>query len=136
MATQKLAKGRPASVLQREFAAEILVKYQATMPKDHSLLVEALHHFSKTGDLSPFSPRNQELTKRAIFHGLQAHAKKLKGDELHDFANDLALKYGFSEETALRMIKGKTTNPSILDGSDGLFRFLEIRLNESRKKKS
>ena len=136
MATQKLAKGRPASALQREFAAEILAKYQATKPKDHSLLIEALQHFSKTGDFSPFSPRNQELTKRAIFHGLQAHTKKLKGDELHDFANDLALKYEFSEETALRMIKGKTTNPSVLVGSDELFRFLENRLKESRKKKS
>ena len=136
MATQKLPKGRPASPLQREFAAEILAKYQATKPKDPSLLTEALQHFSKTGDLSPYSPRNQELTKRAIFHSLQANTKKLKGDELNDFANDLALKYKFSEETALRMIKGKTINPSILVGSDGLFRFLENRLKESRKKKS
>ena len=70
MATQKLAKGRPASALQREFAAEILAKYQATKPRDHSLLIKALEHFSKTGDLSPYSQRNQELTKRAIFHGL------------------------------------------------------------------
>ena len=136
MATQKLPKGRPASTLQREFAAEILAKYQATKPKVHSLLIEALQHFSKTGDFSPYSPRNQELTKRALFHGLQAHAKKLKGDELHNFANELALKYEFSEETALRMIKGKTTNPSVLVGSDELFRFLENRLKESRKKKS
>ena len=136
MATQKLPKGRPASPLQREFASEILAKYQATKPKDPSLLTEALQHFILTGDFSPYSSRNQELTKRAIFHALQAHTKKLKGDELHEFANDLALKYDFSEETALRMIKGKTINPSILVGSDGLFRFLEKRLKESRKEKS
>ena len=136
MATQKLAKGRSASPLQREFAAEILAKYQATNPKNHSLLTEALQHFSKTGDFSPFSPRNQELTKRAIFYSTLAYAKKLKGDELHDFANELALKYGFSEETAMRMIKGQTTNSAVLVGEDQLFRFIENRRKDSPQKKS
>jgi hypothetical protein len=97
MATQKLAKGRSASPLQREFAAEILAKYQATNPKNHSLLTEALQHFSKTGDFSPYSPRNHELAKRAIIHGMQARAKKLKGDALLDYANDLAIEYEISE---------------------------------------
>ena len=136
MANQKLAKGRSASPLQREFAAEILAKYQATNPKNHSLLTEALQHFSKTGDFSPFSPRNQELTKRAIFYSKLAYAKKLKGDELHDFANKLALKYGFSEETAMRMIKGQTTNSAVLIGEDQLFRFIENRRKDSPQKKS
>jgi hypothetical protein len=136
MATQKLPKGRPASPLQCEFAAEILAKYLATKPKDHSLLTEALQHFSKTGDFSPFSPRNQELKKRAIFHRTFAHAKNLKGDALLEYASDLAIKYEISEETALRMIKGKTTNPSILVGADGLMQFLENRRKDSPQKKS
>jgi hypothetical protein len=136
MATQKLAKGRSASPLQREFAAEILAKYQATNPKNHSLLTEALQHFSKTGDFSPYSPTNQELSKRAIFHRAYAHAKNLKGDALLEYASDLAIKYEISEETALRMIKGKTTNPSILVEADGLMQLLESRRKDSPQKKS
>ena len=136
MATQKLPKGRAASTLQRAFAAEILADYKDSEPKNPSVLVQALEHFSLTGDFSPFSPRNQELQKRAIFHGIQAHAKGLKGKELEDFAYDLALNYGFSEETSTRMIRGQNTGNAVLTGSDELFRFLANRLSEDRKKKS
>lgn len=136
MATQKSPKGRPASPLQREFAAEILANYKNSEPKNHSLLIQAIEHFSLTGDFSPFSSKNQELKKRAIFHGVQAYAKNLKGKELEEFAYDLAVKYDFSEETAMRMLKGKTNSSAVLTGADGLLLFLENKLAASPRRKT
>jgi hypothetical protein len=129
MTSQKSKSGRHATQDQRNFAGEVLAQYDEC--RDVTILVNALRHFQRTGDFSPFSGDNQHLKKRAIFHRIYAHSSSLRGGQLDDYASVVAAKYGFSEVTALKMIKGKVSNPAKLTGSDALLEFLDQQLNKS-----
>jgi hypothetical protein len=130
MTTQKSKSGRHATQDQRDFAGELLAQYDES--RDVTILVDALRHFQRTGDFSPFSGDNQHLKKRAMFHRFYAHSNSLRGGQLDDYASAVAAKYGFSfsEETALKMIKGKVSNPARLTGSDALFEFIDQQLKK------
>lgn len=129
MTTQRIRSGRSASALQREFAAEILLEYLES--KNSTLLVDALHHFSKTGDFGPYSPRNQELARRAKFNRLQMHIRRLSGKSASGFYQRIANKHAMSEETAERMIKNETSTKAVLTGSDRLIDYLIDRMADN-----
>ena len=127
MTTQNQAGGRRASVLQREFAAEILERFKKT--GDVATLRHALEYFSVTGDFSPFSERDQHLQKQAIF--LRLRARDLHGEALNAFIEAAAERLGQSTATVKRMLKRKTDRNSTLNGEDGLFLFLQSQARKN-----
>lgn len=122
MSTQRQPGGRRASKLQRDFAAEILQRFDRS--GDVSILRSAFEHFIHTGDFSPFSNRDQHLQKRAIFTRLQVKTQHLSGAKLDEYVGAVAEKYGLSEKTVRRMLNTKSDKPLTLAGSDALLTYL------------
>lgn len=128
MTIKNQTSGRRASVVQREFAAEILKRFKMT--GDIAILTHALEHFCKTGDFSPFSDRDQYLQKQAIFMRLKS--KNLRGEALDTFIESTSHELGQSEATLKRRLKrGNDKNPT-LSGVDALFTYLQI-LSDHKK---
>lgn len=125
MSTQKQPSGRRASQAQRDFALEILQQFQES--KDLNVLTAALEYFGQTGDFSPFGIRDQYLQKRAKFLRLHLQVKQLRGKEKNEYVARIADELSISEESALRMLEGKTKVNSTLLGADRLFDFLELQ---------
>lgn len=123
MSTQKQPSGRRASKAQRDFALEVLHLFEES--KDVNVLTAAIKHFSQTGDFSPFGLRDQYLQKRAKFLRLLLQVKELRGKEKSEFIARIASDLSISEESAKRMLEGKTQVNSTLVGADRLFEFLE-----------
>lgn len=126
MTTQKQKSGKRASQDQCDLAREVLDQYGQT--HDTRVLIEALEHFSKTGDFTPFGVRDQNLQKRAKFYQLLMQVKQLKGKAKDDYIAEVAEKLGMTEETAKRMLDTKSQTNSTLQGSDRLYYFLEQQL--------
>ena len=111
-----------ASKLQREFAAEVLERFDRT--GEIQTLRSAIEHFARTGDFSPFSNRDQLLQKRTIFIRLRAKAMGLRGAALDEFVDEVAEKYGLSEKTVRRLLDPKRELSITLTGSDVLLTYM------------
>jgi hypothetical protein len=131
MTTKNQPGGRHASKLQREFAVEILARFDASC--EVAILREAMAHFCKTGNFSPFSIRDQVLQKRAIFHKLHIKVKGLRGKALADYINHVAITYGLSEKTTWRLLTSKADTPTTLTGSDKLLTFMQMQVKKKLK---
>lgn len=123
MSTQKQSSGRRAHQDQRDLAREVLERFDQT--HDVTVLTEALEHFAKTGDFTPFGVRDQNLQKRAKFYRFRMQVMQLKGKEKDDFIGKIATKEGMTEETVKRMLDDETQTNSTLQGADRLYYFLE-----------
>lgn len=128
MSTKNQPGGRRASVMQREFAGEVLSRFEAS--GEVEILRDAIEHFSRTGDFSPYCDRDQMLQKRAIYHRLQIKVKGLRGKALADYIDQVSQKYGLSEQTVKRLLLSKKDIVTTLTGPDALFAFLQV---ESKK---
>ena len=122
MTTQRQPGGRRASKLQREFAAEILERFDRT--GEIKIPRSAIEHFARTGDFSPFSKRDQQLQKRAIFIRLRAKAQQLSGAALDDYVHAVGQKYGLSDKTVRRMLTPKHDISFTLTGEDSLLIYM------------
>lgn len=122
MTTQRQPGGRRASKLQREFAAEILERFDRT--GEIKILRSAIEHFASTGDFSPFSNRDQQLQKRAIFIRLRAKAQQLRGADLDDYVHAVSQKYGLSDKTVRRMLAPKRDLSLTLSGEEALLTYM------------
>lgn len=126
MSTQKQTSGRRASQDQCDLAREILDRFEKT--HDVTLLTQALEHFSKTGDLTPFCVRDRNIQKRAKFYRLRMKVMQLKGKAKDDFIGDIAIKESMTEESVKRMLDAKSETNATLQGADRLYYFLERQL--------
>lgn len=122
MTTQRQPGGRSASKLQREFAAEVLERFDKS--GDVKILRSALEYFIQTGDFSPFSDRDQQLQMRAIFAQLQVEIQQLRGAKLDEYVDAAAEKYALSEKTVRRMLVTKRNQPLTLTGTDALMSYI------------
>lgn len=129
MSTQKKTSGRRASQDQCDLAREVLDRFDQT--HDVAVLTEALEHFSKTGDFTPFGVLDQNLQKRAKFYRLRMQVKQLRGKAKDDFIGRIAFKEGMTEESVKRMLDAESVTNSTLQGSDRLYYFLEQQLKEN-----
>ena len=134
MTTNKLPIGRSANQQQRQFAAEILASYKKT--GNLGYLIDALEHFSQTGDFSPFSKVNQRLKKRIIFSRLFAYVQRSKGQSHEDLLDQLAGDLHISDSTVKRMLSGQIQTNARLTGEDALFDFLLYKLISTDKTQS
>ena len=131
MTTQRQPGGRSASKLQREFAAEVLERFDKS--GEVTILRSAIEHFIQTGDFSPFSNRDQQLQKRAIFSRLQVKAQQLRGAKLDVYVDEIAKKYGLSEKTVRRMLDAKSDKPLTLSGTDALLTYIYQKAQSKTK---
>lgn len=131
MTTQRQPGGRRASKLQREFASEILERFDKS--GDVTVLRSAIEHFARTGDFSPFSKRDQHLQKRAIFLRLRVKSQQLRGADLDDYVNAIGLKYGLSEKTVRRMLDPKRDLNLTLTGQDALLSYMHQQAQSRNK---
>lgn len=133
MTTQRQPGGRSASKLQREFAAEVLERFDQS--GEVTILRSAIEHFIQTGDFSPFSNRDQQLQKRTIFTRLQVKAQQLRGAKLDVYVGEIAEKYGLSEKTVRRMLDSKSDKPLTLTGTDALLSYIYQQAQSETKAK-
>lgn len=131
MTSNRQPGGRRASKLQREFAEEILMRFD--LSGEVQILRSAIEHFSRTGDFSPFGNRDQHLQKRTIFMRLQVKAKQLRGAELDDYVDAVAKKYGLSDKSARRILDPKGDLSLTLTGEDALMSFMYQQIKAKPK---